>query len=191
MCVEVSALLRPSPRETPTVSTTASAVPPCDHQLIGTIDFDLRISIVCGRIITAASASPLGHLGRALGDCSDDHFQSAFWRCPTLQSRPSAPELVLRCLKGAGRSHRQAPGQVDLDVPDPDAGCSIDGVAEMWGRRGGRPTATPCRPRQLGEQRGRPDSTTNRPARFLLKDESYGGESGAVVGGVVWPAGGP
>ena len=23
---------------------------------------------------------------------------------------PSAPELVLRCLKGAGRSHRQAPG---------------------------------------------------------------------------------
>ena len=48
-------------------------MPPCDHQLIGTIDFDLRISIVCGRIITAASASPLGHLGRALGDCSDDH----------------------------------------------------------------------------------------------------------------------
>jgi len=39
-------------------------MPPCDHQLIGTIDFDLRISIVCGsRIIAAASASALGHLG--------------------------------------------------------------------------------------------------------------------------------
>ena len=37
-------------------------MPPCDHQLFGTIDFDLRISVVCGRIITAASASPRGHL---------------------------------------------------------------------------------------------------------------------------------
>ena len=39
----------------------------------------------------------------------------------------------------------------------------------------GRPTTTPCRPRQLGEQHDRRDLTANRLRGFYYRRESYGG----------------
>ena len=54
---------------------------------------------------TPASAAP------RVGPSAPPLICQLLWRRPSLERRPGTPELMLRCLKGAERSHRQAPGQ--------------------------------------------------------------------------------
>src|SRR4029079_3741438 len=56
--------------------------------------------------------------------------QAGTWTRRSPPSSASARHAAGRAWPRSSRSKGPWGGQVDLDVPDPDAGCSIDGVAD-------------------------------------------------------------
>jgi hypothetical protein len=53
-----------------------------------------------------------------------------FRRCPGLEGFPGRLEVGLGHVEVFGRAHRQPAGQVNHDVPQPDAGYALLGKAD-------------------------------------------------------------